>query len=402
MIADRTFGWQKWREFIPASHFLNGIYDRKTGEEINGPLPLSRSKLYACLKSLQSVGAIVAETVAGRVRYAIDLEWLMSLKTPKRLKAQQAPGAFTRDAEDRGPQEVVHTVDTPPRHRFRAVQDMDTQEGETPSGGISNREPCEAVTSPDVVRRSPVSVISDAVSAVSTLVSEAVARTNEKAAKRRATKLANGDPVEMHAAFAVAVKETWPEAIVAPLTDKQRGQLRHFAKSWQQEGLTSSKFISWSVQNWRRIYRAKFIYLADKVVYPEYPDLGFLMGYKKAFLDSYARRSELDRLAGLTKKDRLMKRLRFAGYSEEAAEREATEQLARDTRREDLDARQADLARQERLLKKEAEKLRERAIRPVQPVANAIQPYKAKVAMNVEDAPPVQRKTFEWRDDEAA
>jgi hypothetical protein len=143
--------------------------------------------------------------------------------------------------------------------------------------------------------------------------------------------------------FAAVARATWPEmgCLDAP-TAKQRGQLRNMSRGWTHPRITFLDFLEWSAANWRGVWASKMARVRTNdpaFQFTDHPDIGTLIYFHKAFRDSYDRRASQRIRAGLTREDDLVRRFMFRGYSHADALTEAQGVMAKDKKREDLDAR---------------------------------------------------------------
>lgn len=340
MIADRTIGWNNPDEVITEDHFINGVYGRD-GTMYHAGTGISRATLYRCLRKLHDAGVIVVRKIVRKGKtlsvYCLNMEWAVSLMNKGKV-AQKAAAAPVK-LRDRVSQR--HTGISAP------VSQRDTKERD-PNSFYEKRE----------VKPQPG--IEQAV----VVFDQKLAVSAEQRIEKNRMK---SDPVTLYTAMWVpAVKAAFPDTVIGPLTGKLRGQLKHFATNWK-DTVPVADFFMWAATNWRKLYMAKFVYVAEKVKFPHYPSIEFLMGFKAAFLDSWSHRRSIDADAGLTEEDRLRKRLAYQGYTGEGAERELAKIMAQRAERCTLAAERQRLAHEARKLELMERQLNGRA--SLQPVA---------------------------------
>jgi hypothetical protein len=386
-ISDRTFGFQKLSEEIPGRHFLGGVKNTCAG------LGMSAAKLYDCLRWWRAEGVVVTMKFRRKVRYAIKRERVLALVSPK-TRDKIAPVLTLMDDKwgPEEPREYLHAVEvskagylhevevhsknhSPYRTREETKRSApkvapDADRGASPFSAEEKRasapiEPSQAAAPAVAVQAAPP---------VPTHAVPPAAKTAPIAKRGRVSR-------ELWARtlvdrFDTAFREFWPDApMPAAPSGKLRGQWEHFARSWRRPDISVADWIAWAVENWRAVYVTVFRHveyrqeedarkLANtpwvpkshwraRMECPEYPDLGFLFAYKAEFQKGYDRRASQKIRAGLTREDRLVHQLMYRGYSHADALAEAHEIMAKDKKREDLEARAREINDAARRLERE-------------------------------------------------
>jgi hypothetical protein len=351
-IADRTFGWSKPAEIITPTQFLNGIVTR-AGEWVCAGLPFGKTTLYAALKILKAAGAIVVETVRGRTRYSIPVEFAMELKMSKAARARLAPAEQPETynhARDLGNDFGSEWQEAGVREtNWEAAEVVRQTNAKETSPELEKKNEADASChagsgSTDLIEQKsdPLKVLKD--------LTDQIAQGSARAApaiEKRAARAAAHNPAELYNAFASTAWATWPDMKVCPLpNEKQVWRLRSLSRKWDHPDISFEEFLEWCAANWRGVWASKMEHVQANdptFQFTDYPDIGTLIYFRRAFRDSFDRRASQKIRAGLTREDGLVRRLMFRGYSHADALTEAAEIIAKDRKLEDLDAREAEL-----------------------------------------------------------
>ncbi len=337
-IADRTFGWSKDAEFITPTQFLHGIVTR-AGQWVCAGLPFGKTTLYAALKILKAAGAIAVETVRGRARYSIPLEFVMGMKERKAdRKPAEQPDVWNQ--HDSGDDFGIAQAEEPVRlanYRVReAVRQTNGKETHSPIGvEQEKRGEADASLSAAPGTSADLSRAEERLSAVI----EARRAVQQPKDDARADRREKVNAHLLFQKFASAAGETFPN--MTPMetpTIVLYARLKRAAVHWDHPGVSFSDFLEWCAQNWRGVYASKLRWVPN-LEFTDHPDLEMFLRYRKAFRDSYDRRDSQRIRAGLTRRDNLIREHMFKGFSHEDASAEADEILAKERVREDLDAR---------------------------------------------------------------
>lgn len=436
-IVDRTFTFQKLSEVIPVRHFLGGV-QRKKGGMVCAGLRMSEAKLFAVLRACREAGILLTTKVGRRVRYAINLQWVISLAPPSKREVVATALSFEdREWGAAEARENPHTVEvlTPENLHEVEVKNKEHCPFRTREGEKSNAR--KLASDADRVA-SPSSTEEDGAHApVETLPAVAPALQTARPAQTKAVppvsdaRRAQAVSRDLWAStlsdrFDATRRQFWPDAGVpqAP-SGKLRGQWEHFAKSWRRTDIAVGDWVEWSVENWRVVYatvfrhvetrqeedRKKFVaapwgpkgHWRTPVEFPEYPDFGFLLVYHRSFLKEYDRRDSQRLRSNNDFKERNIRFLMFRGYSYADAEAKTAEAEARMKRREDLDALARDLMERSRRLTAKEQDIDNRiaigrSYRAVNPGSLIRVPLKPKFNHAIDMDAPLPPFP-EWRDD---
>lgn len=393
-IADRSLPFGKLSKDIPDRWFLGGVAGKGNTRGHRAGLSMGRAQLYKSRKVLRERGLVRDQKVGRCKRYAVALEpvWpllsaeeremfapLLALVDPDWQADDQAKRVHSVDVQQ------VHAVDPPTEKRCpfrtRTEEKKSSARELAPDAGPGSfpfSEQEEGAHAP--VEAAPA--VAPATPPAAKVTPSAPIQADRPAPQPITLAKRGRVPRELWAStlvdrFDAAFRQFWPdvELPVAP-SGKLRGQWESFSRRWQRTDISVADWIAWAVENWRGVYVTVFRYVehrqereAKKLAEapwspkshwrtrmdcPEYPDLAFLLRYQREFQNAYDRRASQKIRAGLTREDDLVRRFMFRGYSHADALAEAHEIMAKDKKREDLDALAAELNAKVRNL--EAEK----------------------------------------------
>jgi hypothetical protein len=357
-IVDRTVGWGRTEAQFSAGRLLRG-------DKVNGPLNLSRPKLYRVLSSLEGRGMIRRRADAfnpDKTHYSVRLDWSpkMALNLPKRLK-KDATGCKS---------ERVSLTETRVSLTETRVSLTETQYTGNPYTG--NQRTGNAASS-DREPPNPVSTIRATIER--TVASHAEAKaTRLKVRSQRAT---SGG---VEAAWRDALRETFPDVVEPVWTGREKGQAKRLASGWANfRQISFIDFTDWAVRNWTQIMRKQFKWMTKNPP-PAVPAFNFYVAMIDQFAECWGE-GKLEEWASAeerTEIERMMARgMTFEQATAEFAKRHAIAELRDEMRVREIKVRARSRAADIKL--KQAERLAEFGGKaPVHPRSIAAQEIRAR------------------------
>lgn len=286
-IFARTIQWGRKAEFIRQKHFLEGIPDTI------GPVPIKERNLVTIIQKLVGKGIVIREINKNGSWYAINFDWnVVMLRTPKPKENKEISRLKVPKG---GTAKIAGGV-------LQKLQDRNTRiikyEKEVVSEAVASQTSKTGLT-----------------------IKESLDQANQrhaKAYKKKMDKAASAEtPGSLSVLWHARIKELYPEMPYLPWTKKEWGQIKNFMIAYRANGKVWP-MLEFAIENWKRIGTLKFEW-KDGITFPEYPNLGFFIGFKKDFVAAYADKEFLKRSLKLTQREREIAKLMRLGYTEEQA-----------------------------------------------------------------------------------
>lgn len=333
-IWQRTVWWNKTSELILLKHFTNGVYDKEKNL-VQAGVGLKRRQIMDVIAALLEKGVIIRTPQGPKsFRYSLNLAWSGSmLREPKKKKGENAGLKQPKKAKDGAENRTLGGAEN---RTYKLGKEK-----------LGNKEESESELSQSVSEK--------LYSELDRAKKKSLACHEKKNDKRRRRESA----ADLEALWRDMVKHEHSEVSVAAWTVKQRGKISKIRDIWRAEGNPSFwPFLQFAVANWHRIGTLRFGWMKD-VSYPEYPDIDFLLGFRKHFIAAMADETFHERQIGRGEKEREISKFIRMGYTPEQAEQEYENKLER-RRKSSADkesARASELARHNEFLERETERL---------------------------------------------
>jgi hypothetical protein len=277
-IYMRTIFYGKKSEFILLRHFLNGVPNTKIG-----PISVKRRQLQQTLQKLLRCGLIERKPQNSSYRYNINFEWDGDLRVKPEFSAGE--------------------------ERTRARQGMQCVASGDAVGCTSYKQ--ENKEQKNSKHKNEES-------------GDKPPHFSPEENLKKKDKASSGSNIrELEALWIDEIKKEFPECQVLNWTSKEFGQVRNFYTAFSENNDASKfkEFMIFSIQQWPKVCQIRLGWAKD-VSPPEYPQIGFWYGYKKAFLIAYSDIKFHERQIGATEREREINKLRRMGYTLEQAEKE--------------------------------------------------------------------------------
>lgn len=329
----RTYFWGKPREFIKTKHFIDGIQGRMSG------LPLSKATILRATKSLAEKGIIIKETqVYGcwfEIVFTPKESNVIMLRTPKNNKSKVAGKGLAAPIKRYQPDTTRYHSDTTYKldniklgHKEKNSESLLSQMKE--DRNLKKEKKQEEFLE----------------------LEKSIQRASDNSKRIRERKIERAKKSETINSLKLLWKDltlkTFPEMPYADWTGIQCKKIKDFKNAYLADNERVWPFLEFCIANWSRIAKLRFGWLTD-VKPPDYPDIDFLIGFKKFFIQAYADKEFFERQIGATPKEREIRKLKRMGYTDEQAEKIYLEQLEKSaaTKRvsEKAEKAQAELAR---------------------------------------------------------
>lgn len=279
-VYDRTTAWGKSKERILVSHITKGI------PGTTGGVPISNRKARSVLLQLVAIGLLVREEGRWGHTYSINYEWtpVKMLKIPRKKRIESGTLCLP----------PRHTVPTPLAHRAYI------KKGTKEEGNLEQRTSGQA--------------------RLESVIADAQKRTAESAKRKAIRARGKITPGALAATWSAAMVESFPGVPAMVWTKKMYGICKPLLKE-QFGDADVHEWIAWVIANWQPIKRANFMWLTKKGEggYPTVPRLQFIVGHRRAFLDAWGERKEIERRQKMTSKELTVEHYTKKGMSEEQA-----------------------------------------------------------------------------------
>lgn len=319
-VVDRTIGWGKVEARFSAGRLLNG-------DQVCGPLNMSRRQLYRALSSLEQKGFISR-------RHPVDLPEItfysvhpnrsqtMALNLPKRLKNPAT--RCNEPVPDRHTTVPHGHTPVPDRHPIYSNPLTDSHSTGSPGAALADH------AAPD-----PVSSIREIVA--TTVVRHAAARSARR--EKLATKTS---AASVETAWRMALAETFPDAVELVWTGREKGQAKRLTSGWTHtRQISFIDFTDWAVRNWTQIMAKQFRWMKQSKP-PAVPAFAFYAAMLDQFAECWSE-GKLEEWANAderTEVERLMtKGMTFEQATAEAAKRHAVGALRDEMRDHEIKVR---------------------------------------------------------------
>lgn len=324
-IFDRTYGWGKTTEYIKMAHFCTGVQGSFNGTG------MSKRAVYRALEALREAGVVQSKSDGRGVYYSINERWEAGmLRTPKRLKAGNS-------STEKGTEKLTKKCHI--RHTRSATSGTPIYKTKHDKKEHGNQAAAAALRTPKEKSKKKSSRAGTSAAGAMAALGEEVPFAEKLKAARAASAVATDKAMlrakktqsvlALEKLWQAAVRKQFPEASLVAWPKSAAMKVAGFKKQWQSQviyrkdkGCTAWDFFAFAIANWRRIRQLKFNWMKD-VQAPEYPDVEFLIGFKKHFIAAMDEEGFEQRRMKLTARDRLYQKLIREGYTPEDAEREA-------------------------------------------------------------------------------
>lgn len=338
----RTVFWGKKKEYIPARHFLNGVWNEQEGNWAGGAggLNISRRTLTDALARLEQAGIIKREMRGnGFPYYEINLDkGEQMLRTPKVKEKKSGPLAQPKNGPKRG---VANAARGGSKSRY--PHNYENKELEN-----NHTAPAARETEPEKTAKE--------------ISEETYAAARAYTAKRRARKAERAHREEhirgLYQLWADACRAEYPDYVAPEWTPKELRMAKNLRDKLRAEKRgRCADFLIFAVQNWQRIIALHLKWM-KKETPPEYPRLSFLVLQQRYFLLAYTDKQFDTRQLTVTQRQREIAKLKKMGLTDAQAEREYehAQKEQRAVAKAQADAETSDMQR--RALLKENKQLR--------------------------------------------
>jgi len=396
-IWSRTIYWGKSQEFICARHFLKGI------PNVIEPLNSSSRSLSRSLSSLVEKGILlrVHHEHSGS-SYAINFKWEpVIMKAPKSSKPKNTGGLKTpkrlaEKTEENGVAKLATGVAKLARGGSQ-IGEHKYDNNKLDNNKYDKEVSASALTDilPTKNKKEEVEKIKKA---AEDFIGRAVIRSRE-ARERKLTKAAERETVaDLERLWREEIRIVHPDYPPPCWSAKERGQMKNFRNDFHAEPEPKRvlPFLKFCIENWNRIMTCRFRFRKNFSC-PEFPDLGFIMAFKKDFLFVYGDENFESKNLGLTYFDQQVRALKKRGYTTAQAEKAVRERSAKkvdDTVEAELKALKErvryECAEKEKKIQEVKQLERERA-------REAAKRYKEKLKQQKleEEKPPIQKRELD-------
>jgi hypothetical protein len=341
-VFDRTAGWGKEWEVIRTNHFLNGVVGTD-GKVYSTGLVITRPTLSKCLTALIARGAIRLRQDGRRKAYALNYEWNpdepqspqdMPLAKPKRLQGLQKvqPAGMENNF-----------TKTPEMENYLPLE-----------GKISfhldkkRKDKCyakEKETQPIASRIGPATQ-GESLLAVAKLMD----KVSRESANKRQGKINAWRFDSVHKAWHGLCLSLHPDANHLAVTKTDCLILHKYGKRFVRasQARTNTEwldYLAWLIERWHTIREAQFAWM--KANSPSVPSIRFIVKFSDRFEQAWADRQSLERMAGLSTREREVEVRIRKGTDRATAEREVDERLGLLKAKQDAEAATKQLKRQQ-------------------------------------------------------
>lgn len=329
----RTCFWGKNREFIKTKHFIEGIPGIIAG------LPLSKPAILRATKSLTEKNLIIKET-------QIYGCWFEIVFTPKesnvimlRQPKNKRSGTNSGLKNPKGGEYLIDTTRYPIDTTYK-LDNIKLGHKEKNSESLLSQMKEDRNLKKEKKQEEFLEL------------EKSIQRASDNSKRIRERKIERAKKSETINSLKLLWKDltlkTFPEMPYADWTGIQCKKIKDFKNAYLADNERVWPFLEFCIANWSRIAKLRFGWLTD-VKPPDYPDIDFLIGFKKFFIQAYADKEFFERQIGATPKEREIRKLKRMGYTDEQAEKIYLEQLEKSaaTKRvsEKAEKAQAELAR---------------------------------------------------------
>jgi hypothetical protein len=311
-IFDRTAGWGKEWEVIRTSHFLHGVLG-KDGHLYATGLVMTYPTLRKCLDRLVAFHAIRVERRYKQKAYALNYEWnpeeielyqkdtVMPLATPKRLLNNEGKTPEKSENNFKNPEKSENNFN----HKVKIICSYkkgkencfakEENTGLAPQGGILS-------------------------------VASHLDKTSRNTASQRQKSIqAWRGPEAARKAWQSLCEEYHPEATHLSITKNDCAILNGYGKRFMTRYDIEQwlSFLDWAVARWSVIRTVTFSWLHKNSA--GVPSIRFFVKFSDHFEQAWASKKSLDRLAGLSSREREVELRVNRGVEREVAEKEVDE-----------------------------------------------------------------------------
>ena len=294
----RTIFWGKARAYVSVRHILEGVFDRATGECVAPPINICERHARRLLGELIEQGMLIREMQngsGGYPYYRINFEkGFQMLCEPKKKKEKQGKGLAQPKQVD-----PPATHSSPPCYPKQATK-YEKRDYEKKKCAATPRD----------------------ISAVNQLKENMnVIKENNKTRRKEKVKRGGGKTNEaLEIIWQDAARATFPEMpLAAKWSSKEHGQVSAFKKSLAEEKIEAGAFLTFAAESWARV--GALYFRKGKVEFPKYPDMGFLMTFKKSFIAAFADTRFNERQLKITRDERQLQKYIRMGYTQAQAEK---------------------------------------------------------------------------------
>lgn len=295
-IFDRTIGWGKEREKIKKNHFLLGI------DGITDGTGLTKPTINKALESLVSVGII------GKLGDFYTINWNGLIKWLE-TQTQGVKKLMFREPK-KGKKPLPNMFKT----GKKTLPLIDNNSSKEDLIEDNNAVDTDHV---NVEQKFSVQNKHDLENLISLSVKEKQKRFLEKQRTKKALSL-----LDYQKMWHETVGARYPHVAQVMWSKKTLGQIKHFLKAVSMpDGKTHADFLEFCVNEWSGVGVHHFGWLNNyrleqgqpSISFPQYPCIGFVMGFKQVFLNAYTKHIE----GLLYPRDIKKQKLKAQGYTDE-------------------------------------------------------------------------------------
>jgi hypothetical protein len=395
-IFNRTIGFFKVFEVIPQSHFLNGVFNVDEGCDIKWKTNLSRTIKQLLQKGLikrEKHGKVIRkDSVSFGTVYMLDFDamnqWVK--ETSGGLKMNNiVPMDFTEEADDydfsdnlstlkvitkglsniqpkgyQSDNQTVINVITHNTNKEHLVKTLINNNSELPpSNEVGSLFISTSKKEVYPYGDTPPTLPFPRKGRKATKQSETSIERRERILSRTSAYIEDGQTMRVSSPkavefFSLLAREQYPNRIYAYPAKKVMGQLKRAIQNTEFPQGDFLDFLEFAVSKWDTIKVQHFEYInrgreqkgQPEIQYPEFPDLGFILTFKKNFLSAFQK----DLNSRLSSADLFADRLRAKGMGEAAVQELTTKKMQSDC---DYDKARADYHQGLKNLEEEKERL---------------------------------------------
>ena len=343
-VFDRTAGWGKEWEVIRTDHFINGVVGTD-GKVYSTGLVITRPTLSKCLTALIALGALRLRKDRRRKAYALNYEWnpdetqtlqdmplakpkrLQNLQTVQKVQSSEMENNFpkTPEMENNFTEDCKISLRLHKKRKDKCYAKEETTSSASRSGPASQGEGLLAVAK-----------LMDAVS--------------RKSANQRQGKINLWRFDSVHKAWHGLCLSLHPEANHLAVTKTDCLILHRYGKRFvgSSKARTNSEwldYLSWVIERWHTIRESQFAWM--KASSPSVPSIRFFVKFSDRFEQAWAGRQSLERMAGLSTREREIETRVLKGTDRSTAEREVDERLGLLKAKQDAEFAAKQLKRQQ-------------------------------------------------------
>ena len=328
-IFTHTHAWGRAGCRLAVPDFIHGT---KTSHGTG----LSDKTVRRTLATLEALGAITRERLKYGYRITLDMDWNPTvLRTPKAPQKARTVQLAAPKAHRKTPSSSIQTGQNDQARLVKMTgptKEDQLQEEERRKNSPAARALDEAQQDADSVEGREARAVAPSVNpdrALSSVEAHAAVRRlidlagRKKAADQvKATAKAKDAPATFDRLWAIGFQEAFPSVTMPAWTGREHGQVKLFLRETHPSGRDPQAFLAWCVQAWPLIINTRFAWMQDRAP-PQWPEIGFLLAFRKTFYEAWNDRERLRHELTLTGVERRTQRLVRRGLTHEEAAREA-------------------------------------------------------------------------------